>query len=250
MDLPEKIRKAASVIRENHGRGMAFTGAGVSVESGIPPFRGRGGLWNTVDPSFIELTHFYADPEGCWAKIREVFYDHWGKAEPNEAHRVLAEWMRSGFLEGIVTQNIDALHQRAGAENVIEFHGTMDELLCLQCSARYTPDRELIDQERPTCPKCGGLLKPDFVFFSEGIPKDAFDASFRMAENCAYIIVIGTSGEVMPACEIPRIAKRHGAVLIEVNPEPSSFTRTVTDIFLQGPATAIMRQLRDEVEAP
>ncbi|OQA81785.1 MAG: NAD-dependent protein deacetylase [Lentisphaerae bacterium ADurb.Bin242] len=249
MDLPEKIRKAASVVRANPGRGIAFTGAGVSVESGIPPFRGRHGLWNTVDPSFIELNHFYADPEGCWTKIREVFYDHWGKAEPNEAHFALAELMKEGFLEGIVTQNIDALHQRAGAENVIEFHGTMDELLCLQCSARHAPERELLDQKRPTCPKCGGLLKPDFVFFSEGIPKEAFDSSFQMAEDCAFILVIGTSGEVMPACEIPRIAKRHGAVLIEVNPEPSAFTRTLTDIFLPGPATEIMRRILREVEA-
>lgn len=249
MDSLEKIKKAAAVIRANPGHGMAFTGAGISVESGIPPFRGRAGLWNTVDPSFIELKNFYANPEKCWAKIREIFYDHWGKAEPNEAHFALAELMKAGFLQGIVTQNIDSLHQRAGAEKVIEFHGTLDVLLCVKCSEHYAPEQELLEQKRPTCPKCGGLLKPDFVFFSEGIPPDALDASFLLAESCSCVIVIGTSGEVMPACEIPRIAKRHGATLIEVNPEPSAYTNTLTDIFLQGPATEIMKQLCREVNA-
>lgn len=243
MDSLEKIKKAAALIHAAPTQGLAYTGAGISVESGIPPFRGRDGLWNTVDPSFIEINHFYADPEHSWAKIRKIFYDNWGKAKPNAAHFALAEMMNAGFLQGIVTQNIDMLHQHAGAKHVIEFHGTLEALVCLKCAGRFAPERELIDRKRPSCPKCGGLLKPDFVFFGEGIPRDAFDESFRLAENCKWILVVGTTGEVMPACQVPMTAKRAGAKIIEINLQESAYTNRITDLFLPGKAVAIMEQL-------
>ena len=250
MENPEKIKEAADFIRQNPSGGLAFTGAGISVESGIPPFRGADGLWSKVDPSFIEIDNFQRNPEESWKKIRELFYDHWGQAKPNSAHVRLAEMVNKGLLAGIVTQNIDCLHQRAGTpeDKVFEFHGTLDSLVCMRCSAVYGPDRTLIDQNRPSCPKCGGLLKPDFVFFSEGIPEKAFQNSFRLAENCTWCLIIGTSGEVMPACEVPRTAKRHGAKIIEINPEPTAFTSVITDIFLQGKATEVMEALTQELE--
>ena len=252
VENPEKIKAAAKIIQNAPEGGMAFTGAGISVESGIPPFRGADGLWSKVDPSFIEIDTFMRSPENSWAKIRELFYDHWGQAKPNSAHYRIAEMVRRGMIRGIVTQNIDCLHQRAGApvEKVHEFHGTLDALVCMRCSAVYGPDRSLIEQSRPSCPKCGGLLKPDFVFFSEGIPEAAFKNSFRLAETCAWCLVIGTSGEVMPACEVPRTAKQHGAKIIEINPEPTAFTRTVTDVFLQGTAGAMMDALAAELGIP
>ena len=252
MEISEKIKAAARIIRDDPEKGMAFTGAGISVESGIPPFRGADGLWSKVDPSFIEIDTFLNEPEKSWAKIRELFYDHWGQAKPNSAHFRLAEMVRRGMIAGIVTQNIDCLHQRAGApaDKVHEFHGTLDSLVCMRCSAVYGPDRSLIEQSLPSCPKCGGLLKPDFVFFGEGIPEAAFKNSFRLAETCAWCLVIGTSGEVMPACEVPRTAKQHGAKIIEINPEPTAFTRTVTDVFLQGKAGEMMDALAAELGIP
>ncbi|MBE6374371.1 MAG: RNA polymerase subunit sigma [Lentisphaerae bacterium] len=250
MENPEKIKEAAAVIAENPTGGMAFTGAGISVESGIPPFRGSDGLWSKVDPSFIEINQFLAAPEESWKKIRELFYDHWGQAKPNDAHYRVAEMVAKGYLKGIVTQNIDCLHQRAGApeDKIYEFHGTLDALVCMKCSASYRPDRSLLDQNRPSCPKCGGLLKPDFVFFSEGIPEKAFTNSFRLAEECAWCLIIGTSGEVMPACDVPRSAKRHGAKIIEISTEQTAFTRSITDIFLCGKATEIMNALAQELK--
>ena len=250
MENPEKIKEAAAVIAENPTGGMAFTGAGISVESGIPPFRGADGLWSKVDPSFIEIDHFLADPEGSWKKIRELFYDHWGQAKPNDAHYRLAEMVEKGYLKGIVTQNIDCLHQRAGApeSKIFEFHGTLDALVCMKCSASYRPDHSLLEQNRPSCPKCGGLLKPDFVFFGEGIPEKAFHNSFRLAEECSWCLIIGTSGEVMPACEVPRSAKRHGAKIIEISPEPTAFTRSITDLHLCGKATEVMNALAQELK--
>ena len=242
MDFAEKIEKCIAVIKKAPAAGAAFTGAGISVESGIPPFRGAGGLWNKVDPSFIELSRFQREPEACWSKIRELFYNHWDKAEPNRAHILLAEMVRAGYIKGIITQNIDCLHQRAGINHdlVHEFHGTLDALVCLKCSAQYKPERELIEQNLPTCPKCGGVLKPDFVFFSEGIPQEAFECSFQLAMNCSWMLVIGTTGEIMPACEIPRQAKLHGATIIEINPEPSALTGSMTDIYLPGKASVVM----------
>lgn len=249
MENLEKIQTAARIIRENPAKGMAFTGAGISVESGIPPFRGTDGLWSKVDPSFIEIDTFRREPEECWTKIRELFYDHWGQAKPNAAHVRVAEMVNQGLLAGIVTQNIDCLHQRAGApeDKISEFHGTLDSLVCMKCSAVYGPDHSLLEQNLPSCPKCGGVLKPDFVFFGEGIPEKAFLKAFQLAEQCAWCLIIGTSGEVMPACEVPRTAHRHGAKIIEINPAPTTFTSSITDVFLQGKATEMMEALAAEL---
>ena len=220
------------------------------MESGIPPFRGADGLWSQVDPSFIDISTFERNPSESWAKIRSIFYDHWGEAKPNDAHFRIAEMLNRGILTGIVTQNIDCLHQKAGApaEKVYEFHGTLDSLVCMRCSAVYGPDRSLLEQTLPSCPKCGGLLKPDFVFFGEGIPEKVFRKSFNLAEDCAWCLVIGTSGEVMPACEVPRTAHLNWAKIIEINPEPSAFTESITDVFLQGKATEVMNALAGELE--
>lgn len=249
MDFTEKIRNAVQIIKDSPRRGMAFTGAGISVESGIPPFRGADGLWSKVDPSFIELDRFFEEPAACWSKIRELFYNHWGQANPNDAHFRVAELLNLGYIRGIVTQNIDCLHQRAGAppDKVLEFHGTLDALVCQKCHAKTEPVRELIDQPLPACPQCGGLLKPDFVFFGEGIPEKVFEESFRLAEECGWVLVIGTTGEVMPACEVPRTAKRHGAKILEINPAPSAFTGTVTDVYLPGKASEVMNALMQEL---
>lgn len=249
MEFLKQASEAAALIRAEGAKGMAFTGAGISVESGIPPFRGPGGLWHKYDPDFIELNYFYAHPERSWAQIREVFYDNWGSALPNGAHRAVAALEQEGFLHTVVTQNIDCLHQRAGSKHVLEFHGTLDKLVCTECDARFDTTRELIAPERPSCPKCGGLLKPDFVFFSEGIPEDAFHGSFAAAADCDYVIVIGTTGEVMPACEVPREAKRHGAKIIEINLQESAYTNSITDLFLHGHAVEVMETLLREVHA-
>ena len=249
MDFSENIASAVALIRAKGARGMAFTGAGISVESGIPPFRGPGGLWHKYDPEFIELNYFYAHPERSWAQIREVFYDNWGGAVPNGAHKAVTQLEQEGCLHTVVTQNIDCLHQRAGSKHVLEFHGTLDKLLCTECGRRFGTTRKLIEPERPSCPECGGLLKPDFVFFSEGIPDDAFEGSFAAASGCDYVIVIGTTGEVMPACEVPREAKRHGAKIIEVNLQESAYTNSVTDIFLRGRAVEVMETLLRKVQA-
>lgn len=241
----QNFEKAASILR-NSMRTMIFTGAGISVESGIPPFRGNGGLWEKVDPSFIEIRNFLKHPEESWAKIRELFYDHWGQAEPNPAHYALAKLQKAGKAGLLVTQNIDCLHQRAGSENVAEFHGTLEYLICMDCGIRLKAEKDLTDH--PVCPACSGLLKPDVVFFGENLPEAVTDLAFEEVKYAEAVIVVGTSGEVMPASLIPRYAKRHGAKIIEVNLDPSAFVREgISDLFLQGKAGEILPELVKKV---
>jgi NAD-dependent deacetylase len=157
----------------------AFSDAGISVESGIPPFRGENGLWNKFDPVFLNIDYFHKRPFESWKLIRQVSYDFIWKAQPNSAHFALAEMEQSGNLSCVVTQNIDSLHYCAGSRNVVEFHGTSRNLVCLNCSRLVPADTVNLNHLPPECRKCGGVLKPDFVFFGEQIPEPAATDSFR-----------------------------------------------------------------------
>ena len=149
---------------------IAFTGAGISVESGIPPFTGAGGLWNKYDPKFIELSFFYSNPKKSWEEMRKIFFNSMGQAKPNKAHQVLAKLEQQGMLKAVITQNIDGLHQAAGSKEVVEFHGTINELMCIDCKKKFKTTDVDISADIPRC-SCGGILKPDFVFYGEGINK-------------------------------------------------------------------------------
>ncbi len=241
-----QLHKAAEVLRRSKYT-IAFTGAGISVESGIPPFRGENGIWNKYDPATLELGFFYENPLESWNVIKQLFYDFFGNAESNTAHQVLAEMEEKGLLKSVITQNIDNLHQQAGSKVVHEFHGNSQKMVCLQCRTYYIPTDIDLDNLPPRCAKCDGLIKPDFIFFGEGIPPDAYQKSVEAASLAEVVIVIGSTGEVMPAAQIPYHAKQHGATIIEVNPELSNFTNSVTDIFLEGKATEIMGKLKDEL---
>jgi NAD-dependent deacetylase len=243
-------RRAAQAIRAAE-RAVGFTGAGISVESGIPPFRGDGGLWSRYDPALLQLEHFLSSPDSSWKVIREIFYDFFGTAVPNAAHRGLAQLERLGLLQGVITQNIDNLHQEAGSRTVHEFHGSAGRMICLACRVKRPSGGVDLQRLPPTCPDCGGLLKPDFIFFGEGIPEKVSAAAFHETELADLFILVGTTGEVMPACLIPRLAKQNGATIIEINVEPSNYGRQgVTDIFLQDKATTAMSKLFEVLDLP
>jgi NAD-dependent deacetylase len=216
------VAQAASLLRQARHL-TAFTGAGISVESGIPPFRGEGGLWSRYDPHLLELSYFLKHPEVSWPILKQIFYDHFGAARPNRAHEVLAAWEARGLLKTVITQNVDNLHFEAGSRNVVEYHGNSRTLVCLGCGARVPADPGLLATLPPHCP-CGGLLKPDMVFFGEGIPPAASTAAEMAARRTDCMLVVGSTGEVYPAALVPRRAKENGATLIEVNLEPSEFT--------------------------
>ncbi|WP_292663676.1 NAD-dependent deacylase [Nitratifractor sp.] len=232
---------------EGSRHAVAFTGAGISVESGIPTFRGPEGLWSRYDPKVLDLGYFYEHPRECWKVIKEIFYDYMGaKARPNAAHRFLAELEKAGKLEGVITQNIDNLHQEAGSWKVVEFHGTAQTLVCTECGERTPFTEHDLEDLPPLCKKCGGLLKPDFIFFGEAIPPAAYQESLKLLEKADLLIVVGTTGEVMPASMIPYEAK--GAKVIEINVEPSAYTHTLTGLFLQAPATQAARELASRLK--
>jgi NAD-dependent deacetylase len=216
------IEDAARLIRSARNL-TGFTGAGISVESGIPPFRGEGGLWTKYDPRLLEIGYFLKHPEVSWPVLKEIFYDHFGTARPNRAHEVLAAWEARGLLKTLITQNIDNLHFDAGSCNVVEFHGNSRTLACLTCGARRPAVAALLETLPPRC-NCGGILKPDFVFFGENIPREASVAADRAARITDCMLVVGSTGSVYPAALVPLRAKEHGAALIEINPEPSEFS--------------------------
>ena len=235
--------QAADLIK-NSRHTTAFTGAGISVESGIPPFRGPEGLWSKYDPIVLDLEYFHTKPKESWKVIREIFYDFFGKAKPNKAHEVLALMEKKNLLKAVITQNIDNLHQQAGSKNVYEFHGTAQFLECTVCKTKYHSSTVNLTKLPPHCKKDDGLLKPDFIFFGEGIPTHAYSKSVEEAEKAEVFIIVGTTGEIVPASYIPQIAKQKGAKIIEINKEKSNFTNSVTDIFLQGNATEVFEKLQ------
>ncbi len=242
-----KLELAAGYIK-NARHLVAFTGAGISVESGIPPFRGDDGLWSKYDPQVLDLGYFHQNPLESWEVIKEIFYDFFGNAQPNPAHIALAQLEKMGILKCVITQNIDNLHQAAGNTIVHEFHGNSQKLVCTKCSKHYEVSEINFEKLPPLCVDCNSLIKPDFIFFGEGIPPDAYNASLKAAEAADVFIIIGSTGEVMPASQIPVVAKQTGAKIIEVNPESSRYTNSITDIHLQGKAGQILTELLEKVE--
>lgn len=240
-------KKAAQIIK-NAKRVTAFTGAGISVESGIPPFRGHNGLWSKYNPAFLDITYFRNHSLESWKLIKEIFYDFFGEAKANDAHFSLAKIENAGLLQATITQNIDNLHQEAGSKTVYEFHGTSKTLACVNCGTKINASEVNLDNLPPVCPKCGGVLKPDFVFFGDPISEPANSLSFQEAAISDVFLVIGTTGEIMPASIIPHVAKKHGAVIIEINTEESNYTQQITDIFIRDRATVAMNRLAQELK--
>jgi NAD-dependent deacetylase len=219
-----------------------FTGAGISVESGISPFRGENGLWNTYDPALFEIDYYLQHPAESWPLMIRLFYETFEKARPNRAHEVIAALEQKSIFAGLITQNIDNLHFRAGSRKLVEYHGNSRQLICTVCGRCYQVSRELFDAPVPRC-SCSGLLKPDFVFFGEDIPPNAVAESERIASETDVMLVIGTTGLVYPAALIPWTAKTRGTLIIEVNTTPSEYTDSITDIYLQGRAADIMNTI-------
>jgi NAD-dependent deacetylase len=210
---------------------VALTGAGISVESGIPDFRSAGGLWSKYDPGeFGYIESFRANPAKVWMMLLELdalLTD----ALPNPAHYALVELERRGILKCVITQNVDSLHQRAGSINVVEFHGNNRTVRCDSCGKQLQREEISFVNLPPLCP-CKGVMRPDLVFFGEMIPPEALNKATQAAQRCDLMVVIGTSASVAPASSIPKIAKQHGAYLLEINPQASELTHRLTDLHL------------------
>lgn len=231
--MDDLYNDAARIIRESNHL-IALTGAGISVESGIPDFRSAGGLWEKYDPAeYATIDSFRANPVKIWDMIFDMT-DITRNAKPNPAHVALAKMEKMDLLKYIITQNIDNLHQEAGSANVIEYHGNASRLECLSCSSSYPVDEFELTGTPPECLQCGAILKPSVIFFGEMIPRNALVDSQALAEASDAVLVIGTSAVVYPASSIPYIAKQRGARIIEMNLEQTGLTFSITDVFIQG----------------
>ncbi len=249
MDIP--VENAAAILRES-GCTIAVTGAGISVESGIPDFRSPTGIWSKYPPEhYATIDAYLANPAKVWRFWRQLAID-FAACGPNPAHFALAALERHGYLKAVVTQNIDALHQAAGSKTVIEYHGSARKLFCLDCSATCPMDMQALSDSPPRCHVCNGLMKPDIVMFGELIPQEALRASAEWGDACDAVLIVGTSAQVYPAADLPYLAKRNGARIIEANIERTSFTETITDVFLKGPAGQTLPRLAQALglEAP
>jgi NAD-dependent deacetylase len=226
----------------------ALTGAGISVESGIPPFRGPGGVWEKIDPmEYASIDAFMRDPAKVWNVLLKDMKKLLDTARPNPAHEGLARLERLGLLKTVITQNVDGLHQAAGNTDVVEFHGTFASHRCIECNRREEASAIDLGRIPPLC-SCGGIWRPECVFFGEMIPPLALMRSQQAATACKVMLVIGTSATVQPAATMPIIAKQAGARIIELNEEETPLTGWVSDYRIPGKAGEVMARLVEKVE--
>lgn len=200
---------------------VALTGAGVSTESGIPDFRSATGIWAQYDPYEVaSIDAFRRDPERVW-EFYALRLDVLAEAQPNAAHRALAELEARGLVQAVVTQNVDRLHAAAGSRDVIEVHGSIGRAVCLACGREEESVRDLLPL--PRCADCGAVLKPGVVMFGELLSGDAIDRATALAQGAALLLVVGTSLEVWPVAGLPEETLLHGGKLAIVNRDPTSY---------------------------
>lgn len=245
--MPRSLEQVISLLRASRYM-VALTGAGISTYSGVPDFRGdHAGLWRHIDPlSVASIWAFHDDPERFYRWIKPVILKALA-ARPNPAHAALAELERAGRLKAVITQNIDSLHQQAGSRRVLEVHGHTRTATCLSCHHTLPSDAlwlAALDGGTPSpCPLCSGLLKPDFVLFGEPLPYDTISAAQHETLACDLMLVIGTSLEVMPAADLPLLARRRGARLILVNLTPTPLDDRM-DVVIRADVVKTLQELR------
>ena len=249
----DKLNETADVILRSQYV-AALTGAGMSVESGIPPFRGPGGLWTKHgEPPMDGYQRFLADPKKHWeerlnptgpmVEFRKAFEG----AAPNPGHTALVELEEMGILKAMITQNVDNLHKAAGSKNVLEIHGNYSLLRCINCNARYEREEISLDSLPPKCPQCSGIVKGDGVAFGEPIPPDVLEGCQEVSSQCDCMLVIGTSATVYPAAAFPQQILKQGNPVIEINLYESDLT-PLCQISLQGPSGEIMPKLVEVIK--
>ena len=231
--------KQAARLLQTSAKAVALTGAGISVGSGIPDFRSPGGLWSIYEPDeYATLAVFRSQPAKAWQLYRALGEVLLGKMA-NAAHRALAEMERRGLLAGVVTQNVDNLHQQAGSRVVLEIHGDHQHLQCLVCDhLEPVLEEHYRSRDIPLCPACSALLKPNVVLFGEAVRM--FDEIERLVDDCDLLLVVGTSAQVYPAAGLPLAVKQRGGRVFEFNTEPAlgrdefSGISPITDFFFEG----------------
>ncbi|MCK5455702.1 MAG: NAD-dependent deacylase [Melioribacteraceae bacterium] len=243
MEIPtsliEKLKSANSIL--------FFTGAGISAESGIETFRGKGGLWNKMSAQELaSFDGFMKNPNLVWERYqyrRKIVHD----TGPNPGHITIAEFEKYYDMVTVVTQNVDNLHRRAGSSSILELHGNIERNFCIDCKTFYGVEKFLESEEAPKCEKCGGMIRPDVVWFGEMLPQDIFAEAERKAAESDICFIVGTSAVVYPAAYIPISAKEAGATLVEINLEPTNISNQV-DYSLIGKAGEVLPKIFELID--
>ena len=234
---------------QSASRVVALSGAGMSVESGIASFRGPGGLWEKYDPEeYGHINTLRHEPAKAWIMLCEMEREIL-KAKPNKGHYALAKLEKMGKLRTIITQNVDGLHHVAGNQEVIEFHGNLQTVSCMDCGYQVPSSEVNLDSLPPSCAKCNGPVKPDAVFFGEAIPQDALMRSHRESSTCDLMLVIGTSAMVYPAASMPEIAHDAGARVVEINPSETPLTGRISSYIVKGSAGEVLECVVQQLQS-
>jgi NAD-dependent deacetylase len=248
----ELIERAASMIQDAR-HALAFTGAGISTPSGIPDFRNPdSGIWNQVDPLKVaSIGGFRQNPDAFFQWIQPLARVI-QRALPNPAHIALAQMELRGLLKGVITQNIDMLHTRAGSRILYELHGHLREATCIRCFNVYPAQpiihRFLDDGLVPRCPACDGVLKPNIILYGEQLPMKDFMGAKNAARQSDLMLIVGSSLAVAPASDIPMLALKNQARLIVINFEPT-FVDPLADVVIHANAADILPQIMSRLEA-
>lgn len=243
LNQKEGLRRALLNFR----RVVVLTGAGISAESGVPTFREKGGLWGKYNPEELATARaFQKNPQLVWEWYQ---WRRWliSEVKPNPGHYAIAEMERLFDDFSLITQNVDGLHRAAGSMIVLEMHGNIMRNKCFDCGKVFD-GINLKDKEPPRCDGCGGLYRPDVVWFGEMLPSDVLYAAFQSTQSCELFFSIGTSALVHPAASLPIEAMHSGAYVIEINPQPTVISHSVDHTFL-GPSGEILPQIVDFIKA-
>ncbi len=245
------MQELAGLIR-NARTGIAFTGAGISTESGIPDFRSPGGVWSKHRP--VMYDEFVASREArvrYW-QMRVQLYREFGQAKPNDGHRAIAKLEELGRIVAVITQNIDGLHQDAGSRRVIELHGTARIIACIGCGREWSPEEALEriegGDEAPDCDDCGAPLKSKTISFGQPMPVAEMEEATRLSIEADVLFAIGSSLVVEPAASLPRLAKQHGATLVILNKTETSLD-PLADLIIRAPIGQALRTAVDRMNS-
>lgn len=248
----EPLAQVARWLRESQ-RAVAFTGAGISTESGIPDFRSPNGVWSQFAPVYFD--EYLASEEARFEYWRQKALCHpdFVRALPNAGHRVLAAWQAAGRLRAVITQNIDGLHHVAGNTGVLELHGTAREVACLDCSWRHDADEYVLrftsTQKVPRCPACGGIIKHATVSFGQSLPPAILQSAIQLSKQADLFLAIGSSLVVEPAASLPRYAQQRGARLVIINRDPTPLDG-LADLVLREAIGNVLPAIASMVAAP
>lgn len=231
----QQLEQVARWLKDSR-HAVAFTGAGISTESGIPDFRSPGGIWSKSQPVYFD--EFVASEEARFEYWRQksIAHQDFIRSSPNTGHRTLAAWQAAGTLRAVITQNIDGLHQLAGSTDVVELHGTARFIACLSCGHRSDADplvREFLGtQNIPACPFCGGLMKHATISFGQALDQQVLQRAMLLASQTDLLLAIGSSLVVYPAASLPDLARQHGARLVIINRDATPYDK-IADLVIQ-----------------